>query len=225
MGSGRLRAGTVASAMADPLEPDAPDVADDAEATGGANAAPRRPALTARMIGICVCIALLFALVAGLITAKLTGDDRPTDQLSTLSAKINSRKLLSVPLRTVAGKETTFQASLHAKPVLVNLWSQSCIPCTNEMPLLEKIHTGDDRVDVVGVDTQDRIDLAKQMAKQTGITYPWFQDTTDDFLYEAKAVGLPHTVLLDPSGKVLATKTAQFHSVSEIRSWLTRYLP
>src|SRR4051812_17727828 len=192
MGSGRLRAGTVDGAMA-PLAEPAP------------TSRPRRR-VDARTIGICVCAAVIAALVAGLVANAIVGDDgggSNKDHLDLASSRIDGRKLLAVSIKTRSGGRTTLADQVGDKPVLVNLWAQSYRPCVDEMPRLEQLHKSDARVDVIGVDTQDQPNLAAQMAKQTGITYPWLLDPKGNLLYQSKAVGLPRSVLLTPSGKVL----------------------
>ncbi len=217
--------------MADPLEPDAGDDVVANETDGNVEAEPTRPArsglrsLDRRTIGICVCVAVLFALVAGLVTAKLTEDDGTTNRASLSSAKVNTATLLATKVRTVAGTPTTFRASLTGKPVLVNFWSQSCGPCKEEMPLLEQVHQTDKRIDVLGVDTLDRVDLAKVVAKRRKITYPWIVDLNGDLANAAKSVLLPTSLLLDAKGKVLASKIGAFDDRAAVDAWIAKHLP
>ena len=217
--------------MADPLEPDAGDDVVANETDGNVEAEPTRPArsglrsLDRRTIGICVCVAVLFALVAAFVTSKVTEDPTPKDHADLVPAKVDLAKLLAVPLKTENGQDTTFQALVGTKPVLLNLWQQSCAPCVSEMPLLDTVHKSDGRVAVIGIDTQDRVGLAKQMAKQTKITYPWLRDPKGDFFYEAKGVGLPTSLLIDATGKkVLGVKQGPFDNRADVDAFLDKYL-
>lgn len=220
-------AGTVKSAMAHNTLP--PDVG------GGAEEGPtRRPVahrrfgLEGRTVAVCACIALVAALAAGLIVARITGDSSHTGakdpKLGLSSDRIDTAALVRSRLTTIGGGPTTLQASLKDKPLVVNLWQQSCAPCIAEMPLLEQLNQGDRRVQVVGIDVQDRLDHATEMARKTGITYPWFRDERGDFFYVAKGTGLPKTLLLSRSGAVLATKNGAFKDRADLDGWLNRNL-
>lgn len=183
-----------------------------------------------------MCVALIGAIASYLVAVALldrrdSGGDRaaagPAPQVELTSGAVDSTKLLATKLQTTDGQPTTWGAVLgdgDGKAALVNLWQQSCTPCVREMPLLERVHRQDDRVDVIGVNTQDRPDLAQAMADQTGITYPWWRDPSGDFFYAAQGVGLPTTLLVDPAGKVLATRTGPFDSVADVTSWLDDHL-
>ena len=207
--------------MADQLAPAAP--------TTPAGPSPRRRRLDARTVGICVCIALIGAIAAYFVAAAVQYDGNNASgegsaQIPLSSGRIDGTKLLATTIVTTGGKHTTLLAVMGAKPVLVNLWQQSCEPCVKEMPLLDVLHRQDHRVDVIGVDFQDQLAAAKSMAAKTGITYPWFRDPTGDFGVTAQIVGLPRTILIDRSGRVLAEKTGQFDSLAQARSWLDHNL-
>jgi thiol-disulfide isomerase/thioredoxin len=108
---------------------------------------------------------------------------------------------------------------------VVNLWQQSCTACVAEMPLLEQVNQTDPRVSLVGIDVQDRVDYAKKMAKQTGITYPWLRDDDGNFFYAAQGTQLPKTLLLSPQGKVLAVQNSAFKDRAQVDAWLQKHLP
>lgn len=78
---------------------------------------------------------------------------------------------------------------------------------------------------MVGVDVQDRLEYAKRMAKQTGITYPWFQDPDGNFAYAAEGTQLPKTLLLSVDGDVLAEKNGAFKDRADVDAWLAKALP
>ncbi len=188
---------------------------------------PRQRRLDGRTIGICVCIALIAALATALVAAKVTGDDGAPGTAAGSSSRpiqlvpaVDTKKLLATPLVTVDGKTTSLGASMGKKPVLVNLWAQSCLPCLKEMPLLEQASKANPGLQVLGVDTQDQLAKAKVMAKRTGITYPWVQDQTGDFFFEAQAAALPTSFVIQPSGEIVASKTGAFTSAAELERWL-----
>ncbi len=222
--------GTVEVTMADPLEPERPTDAEAGARGRGSRGRGRR--LDARMVAICLCVAVIGSVASYLIaTAVWDRSDRPqragagpAPDIELSNGDVDGAKLLATDLQTPDGKATTLRASLGDKAALVNLWQQSCAPCVKEMPLLQKVHQRDGRVDVIGVDTQDRPELARAMAARTGITYPWLQDRSGDFFYAAQGVGLPTSILVEPSGDVLAVRTGPFDSFADVTSWLDDHL-
>ena len=193
--------------------------------------APRR--LDRRAIAISAVIALLAASVAALIVVLVAGDGGDGGEAAssgslelTDQGDVNIDRLLSVQLDTPDGDATDLGDLLDGRPLLVNLWQSSCVPCIDEMPLLEQASV--DRADqlaVVGVATQDEPDAAAELAAQTGITYPWVLDPEGRVFYEARAAGMPTTVLLDAEGRVLGVETGAFVDADELDAFLDDHLP
>lgn len=188
-----------------------------------------RRRLDGRTIGICVCLALVTAIVAGLVASVLMGGNGTTtagqsDPTVQLTRAVDTSKLLKIPLLTTADKPTSLAAFVQDKPVVVNLWAQSCLPCVNEMPLLEKASQANPGLAFLGVDTQDQLAKATVLARRTGITYPWVQDPAGDFLVAARASGLPTTFIIQPSGEIVGSKTGAFKSQAELQRWLEEHV-
>lgn len=190
--------------------------------------APRR--LDRRTIAISAVIALLAAAVAALITV-LVVDGGETDTTTgpmelTAQGDVDIDRLLAVSLETTDGGTTDLAAFLDGRPLLVNLWQSSCVPCIDEMPLLEQASIDrSEEVAVVGVATQDREEKAAELAAQTEITYPWVLDPEGNVFFEARAAGMPTTVLLDADGRVLGSETGAFFDAAELDAFLDDHLP
>ncbi|MEO6628582.1 MAG: TlpA disulfide reductase family protein [Aquihabitans sp.] len=211
--------------MSDPTDSETTSVGPPPPAPGRAAASHGRGILgiSARTLAICVCIALIGAILAGLVASSLLGKDSvssPKESALIPAGKVNRDRLLAVALETVEGKPTTLNDQLDGRPVVVNLWAQSCPPCVREMPLLQQASIDNPDVSFIGVDPYDELDVATAMAKQTGITYPWLRDLTGNFFFEAQAAAMPTTLLLDPAGNALASKTGDFKSTAELQRWI-----
>lgn len=178
-------------------------------------------------MAICVVIALIAALAAGLVANAVLGDDdtasAPSSGLA-LSNDDDRPDPLGVELLTTDGQPTTLADELDGKPLVVNLWAQNCAPCVKEMPLLEQAAQDNPHLTVLGVDTQDVLAKAEQMAAKTGITYRWFQDPEGNFFYAARAAGMPTTLAMSPEGEVLASHTGAFKDQAELQRWIDTYL-
>jgi thiol-disulfide isomerase/thioredoxin len=98
---------------------------------------------------------------------------------------------------------TTFDlATLHGRPVLINFWGPSCIPCREETPLLATLvtrHAADGFV-VVGVLTDDPVEPARQFAAQYGGTWPTVIDPGAVLKAAYHVVGRPQSFYVDRNG-------------------------
>lgn len=101
------------------------------------------------------------------------------------------------------GEEGTFEQFV-GKPMVVNFWGSWCAPCIKEMPDFEAVHQElGDEVTFVGVNVQDTVEQARQMAKATGVTYPLVRDTRNELLGWVGGVSMPTTAFVASDGTVV----------------------
>jgi thiol-disulfide isomerase/thioredoxin len=134
--------------------------------------------------------------------------------------QVDTAKLLAQPLDAVDGGTTDLASFQDGKPMLVNLFASNCVPCVDEMPLLEAAHEDNPDITFVGVATQDDTDKAKALVDRTEISYPWALDPTGELFYEAKGAGMPTTLLLSADGKLLGHTTGDFDDAAELQAFL-----
>lgn len=96
-------------------------------------------------------------------------------------------------------------AEYRGKPVVMNFFSSTCIPCQTEMPALEKVHQAlGDQVTFLGMDVQDTVEGGEAFVKTVGITWELGRDPTATIMQDQlKATRLPTTALIDRNGKVV----------------------
>jgi thiol-disulfide isomerase/thioredoxin len=120
--------------------------------------------------------------------------------------------LPAVSFQDATGAHETL-AKWHGRTVLLNLWATWCVPCRKEMPALDalqaKLGGPDFQVVAVNIDTRDP-EKPKAWLKEVGITrLPYYADPSAKIFQELKAVGkaigMPTTLLVDPSGCEIAT--------------------
>jgi len=93
-------------------------------------------------------------------------------------------------------------ASLRGRPVIVNFWGPSCIPCRDEFPLFKQelaAHAADGLA-IVGILTYDGPDDAKAFIAQYGATWPTVQDPTGAIRTTYRVVGRPQSYFIDRNG-------------------------
>lgn len=109
-------------------------------------------------------------------------------------------------LSYVAFDGSTKELAPNGKPLLINVWSSTCVPCVTEMPALEKVWQANRTdIDILGLDYFESPDLGQAMADRTGVTYPLGRDSKGTILRSLGGVGLPYTVLVSSNGTILAT--------------------
>ena len=93
-------------------------------------------------------------------------------------------------------------ADLRGKPVIVNFWGPSCVPCRDEFPLfLEKLdeHAADG-LTIVGVLMHDAPAPALDFIHEFGATWTTVDDPTGEIRAAYRAVARPQSYFIDADG-------------------------
>lgn len=95
-------------------------------------------------------------------------------------------------------------ADYRGRPVVVNFWSSTCVPCLTEMPAFEEVHgeLGDD-VAFLGLNVADGPDRGRRMAERTGVTYDLARDPSGAIAVDLGSTTLPTTAIIDADGTVV----------------------
>jgi cytochrome c biogenesis protein CcmG, thiol:disulfide interchange protein DsbE len=113
-----------------------------------------------------------------------------------------------------AGRELSL-SSFRGRPLVINFWASWCIPCRTEMPLLEQAYRSEGgKVQFLGIDSNDTTGAARSFAKQVGVTYPVAFDGAGDVATNYGLFGLPTTIFISSSGRVVGRFIGQLHDSS-----------
>lgn len=93
-------------------------------------------------------------------------------------------------------------ADLRGRPVVLNFWGPSCVPCRTEFPLLARKldeHAADGMA-IVGVLMWDPPEPAREFVAQLGATWPTVLDPDERIRAAYRVLGRPQTYFIDRSG-------------------------
>jgi cytochrome c biogenesis protein CcmG/thiol:disulfide interchange protein DsbE len=92
--------------------------------------------------------------------------------------------------------------ALRGRPVILNFWGPSCVPCRSEFPLFKtKLaeHAGDGLA-LVGVLMWDAPEPAWDFVAELGATWPTVVDPDERIRAAYRAIGRPQTYFIDRAG-------------------------
>lgn len=143
------------------------------------------------------------AAVAGLLAllAPLAGCDRaPVARAPAVGAAAPAYAVTDLTGHRVS------LSSLRGRVVVLNSWATWCIPCREEIPLLEALHQqlAGQAVTVVGVsvDASEGPADVEAFAREHGMTYPVWLDPDNQFAVRFLTVGVPETFVIDADGVI-----------------------
>jgi cytochrome c biogenesis protein CcmG/thiol:disulfide interchange protein DsbE len=102
-------------------------------------------------------------------------------------------------------------ASLAGKPVLINFWGPSCVPCRDEFPLLEAklAQHSADGLAVVGVLTDDPVEPARDFVVQYGGSWPTVVDPAKAVKAAYRVIARPQTYFVDRTGVIRSIQVGE----------------
>lgn len=164
----------------------------------------RRRGLDGRTLAICALVAVIAALLAGVVTSRITADDGGDDDQASQGTLTVAEALPDITLTRFDGTEVS-TSDYAGQPLVINFWASWCIPCVDEMPAFQAVHEslGEDVV-FLGVNSRDTVASAEQMIETTGVTYDVARDVDGELARALDVASLPVTVLVLPDGTVVS---------------------
>ena len=125
---------------------------------------------------------------------------------ATLSACAGGRVERGEPAPDVSG--TTLDGALlrladfRGRPVIVNFWGPSCLPCRNEFPLFKAklAQRSADGLAIVGVLMDDPPDAARSFVAEFGATWPTVIDPDETIARAYLVPARPQSYFVDGGG-------------------------
>lgn len=145
---------------------------------------PRRPILLGLLL-------VTLTTVAVLIVARPPGGD----------ARAGVGDPVPAIIGTTLDGEPFDLAALRGRPVVVNFWGPSCVPCRDEFPLLaaKLAEHAPDGLAIVGVLTDDPPEPARAFVEEYGATWPTVIDPDKVIKSAYRVAARPQTYFIDGS--------------------------
>jgi len=102
-------------------------------------------------------------------------------------------------------------AAFEGKPVVVNFWGPSCVPCRDEFPLFEAklaAHAADG-LTIVGVLTDDPVEPARDFVAEYGGGWPTVQDPDKVIKTAYRVAARPQTYFVDRTGIIRSIQVGE----------------
>src|SRR4051812_25060097 len=105
-------------------------------------------------------------------------------------------------------------ASLRGRPVIVNFWGPTCIPCRDEFPLFRDKLTqhGSDGLAILGVLMYDSPASARDFVAQYGATWPTVDDQSGSIRNAYRVAARPQSYFIDRDGILRSIQVGQLTS-------------
>lgn len=153
--------------------------------------------------------ALLVLLWVLLLTPRSGQSSNSSTDLGDMASPLLGQAAPNFALPTLNGNVKQLQLSnFKGKPVVINFWEASCVPCNDEAPFLQSTWMQQLQakgVVLVGIDGPESASDALAFLHKYGITYPNVRDTIDGATgISYGTTGNPETFFIDSNGVVRA---------------------
>ena len=127
--------------------------------------------------------------------ADALGADRPSGAENALPPLAG----LASDGKTVAGLNAS---AFNGKVTLVNVWASWCVPCADEVPMLEKL-SKDTRIKLIGINYKDSTDNARRFLNRYGNPFVSVGvDSSGRTSIDWGVYGVPETYVVGRDGRI-----------------------
>jgi cytochrome c biogenesis protein CcmG, thiol:disulfide interchange protein DsbE len=114
-------------------------------------------------------------------------------------------------------------SDLRGRPVVVNFWGPSCVPCRDEFPLLKAklSEHAPDRLAIVGVLMDDPPEPARDFVTELGAGWPTVIDPDDGIQSAYRVAARPQTYFIDAEGVLRAIQIGEVSETVFERQYAT----
>ncbi len=131
-------------------------------------------------------------------------------------------QLADVDVQTLEGDAVAI-SSLIGQPMVINVWSSSCVPCKKELPDFAAAHLAwGDQVRFIGLSYLPPSDREEQFARDKGVKYELLYDGNGEFITAMGLAAFPVTLFVGSDGHIVA-QTGQLDEAA-LTGWIETLL-
>jgi thiol-disulfide isomerase/thioredoxin len=152
-----------------------------------------------------VCQMATIVAALGLLLGGKAADAREHLLEAMGMAKVPPKAAPDFSLPDTDGQQVSLQ-QYRGKVVFLNFWATWCIPCREEMPVLERLHQTYHAQDlaIVSIDLKESADQVKIFFQKHSLSFPALLDQDGSVFRDYLVAGMPTTYLIDREGTLLA---------------------
>lgn len=159
---------------------------------------------------LCQYTSLILIFLAGLVLADIGGESNLFSKTGIVPIKGN-KKIPDFSLKDLNGNQVEIR-KLKGKIIFLNFWATWCGPCKQEMSSLEALHQrfkGRNFVLVtISVDYED-MEHVRDFIQKHHYTFPVLLDSKGEVLDLFDIKGVPTTILVDKTGRMIGRATGR----------------
>lgn len=180
----------------------------------------RRVKIRPRLLAVSLAIALVVSVVGGYVWSRTVADsntdndvdavlvdpqDRTLDGGPALIEPIPASDLLpDATLVDRNGNEVSSQSLLGDRPLVINFWFSTCIPCERELTDFAEVDSEmSDRVRFIGVNPLDPVPTMERFAGERGVEYELLRDDAAELQEALGVTFFPYTVFVTSTGEIV----------------------
>jgi len=147
----------------------------------------------------------------------------PGDDGDFVAPQLHARSLRGQPAPEIAiAKWVTDAPTIQGKFLLIDFWATWCGPCRQSIPELNAFHAKfKDRLTVIGISDEPEEAIRKMTSPH--IDYAVGCDPQSRMIKMLQITGIPHCILIDPSGIVRYEGMPQYLDDQKLEHFLDKY--
>jgi thiol-disulfide isomerase/thioredoxin len=152
-----------------------------------------------------VCQMATIVAALGLLLGGKAADAREHLLEAMGMAKVPPKAAPDFSLPDIDGQQVSLQ-QYRGKVVFLNFWATWCIPCREEMPVLERLHQTYYTQDlaIISIDLKESADQVKTFFQKHSLSFPALLDQNGSVFRDYLVAGMPTTYLIGRDGTLLA---------------------
>jgi len=127
-------------------------------------------------------------------------------------------RALDFTLETLAGDRVGYK-DLAGRPIFVNFWATWCLPCLEEMPIIQELYEEYPGAFTIVAVSDEPVDTIREYVQKHGYTFPIYVDRSGTMGQEYQVLFMPTSVFIDAGGVIQKRHLGQLNR-SDMLSYL-----